>query len=343
MVDLLPTEEQLSISDTVARFLADGFPVERLVTSEADPAAREAGWAAIAEIGCLGIGLGEDHGGAGMSLVEEMLVAQEFGRVVGPTELLSAMLAARLAAACGVEAIAQGIAAGTLRVATLSPITPVEMGTGLSGDFYLLDHQQADVALFVGEGGAMLFPMASLTPQPAEGLDAFVPLARIALRGAEPSCVRLEPMWWRQALLLAAAYLSGITQAACAMASDYAKLRHQFGRPIGSFQAVKHRCVDMAIGAEAIGSQIAFAALVIGGDAPDATFQAMSAKFVAAQNAIRSAQDNIQLHGAIGTTAELPAHLYLKRAHLVDRLFGSSRLLGDRLLASDGPYTGFED
>ena len=343
MVDLLPTDEQRSISDTVARFLADGFPVERLVTAEADPAAGKAGWAAIAEIGCLGIALSEDRGGAGMSLIEEMLVAQEFGRVVGPTELLSAMLAARLAAACGSDATAQGIAAGTVRVATLSPITPVEMGAGLSGDFYLLDHAQADVALFVGEGGAMLFPMTALGPQAAEGLDAFVPLARVTARNLPPSCVKLEPVWWQQALLLAAAYLSGITQATCAMASDYAKLRHQFGQPIGAFQAVKHRCVDMAIGAEAIGSQIAFAALLIGDGAPDATFQAMSAKLVAAQNAIRSAQDNIQVHGAIGTTAELPAHLYLKRAHLADRLFGSGRLLGDRLLASDGPYTGFED
>jgi len=340
MVDLLPTDEQKNIADTVRRFLAEEFPVERLISKDVDPARLRLGWDSIAELGCLAIGLSEAQGGAGLTLVEEMLVAQEFGRILGPPEIFGAILAARLAAACGSESMARGIGAGAARVAALAPVTPFELKDGLTGDFYLFDHDQADFALLVSPVGAMLFPMDAITVEEAIGLDAFVPIARVNAINLKPVWAKYEPAWWHQALLLAAAYLSGLIQAACAMATGYAKLRQQFGQPIGAFQAVKHRCVDMAIGAEAIGSQIAFAALAIRNGAPDAAFQAMSAKLVAGQNAVRTAQDNIQVHGAIGVTSELAPHLYLKRAHLIDRLFGSNRLLGGMMLSASVAYSG---
>jgi alkylation response protein AidB-like acyl-CoA dehydrogenase len=128
-----------------------------------------------------------------------------------------------------------------------------------------------------------------------------------------------------RASVLAAAALVGIAEATRDMAAEYSKVRVQFGKPIGAYQAIKHRCADMAVRAEAASSQVLFAALSIDEGRPDDAFQAASAKVVASDAAIRNAADNIQIHGGMGYTFEHDAHLYLKRAHVFDRIAGDSR------------------
>jgi alkylation response protein AidB-like acyl-CoA dehydrogenase len=138
-------------------------------------------------------------------------------------------------------------------------------------------------------------------------------------------------------LLLLSAFAVGIAEATRDMAVEYAKTREQFGRPIGSFQAIKHICADMAIRCEAAACQTAFASLVLAEGHAGLAFHATSSKLVAAASAIKNASQNIQVHGAIGFTAEADPHLFLKRAHVIEQLWGDTRRCRERLLSLDLP------
>ena len=144
----------------------------------------------------------------------------------------------------------------------------------------------------------------------------------------------VAPLFWSpaasemvhtRAILLLSAYAVGMAEAVLAMAVDYAKVREQFGKPIGSFQAVKHKCADMAIAAEVASCQVAFASIIVAKGEREAVYQAHAAKIVAVDAALKNAAQNIQVHGAFGFTAEADAHIYVKRSHVVDFLAGDLR------------------
>ena len=116
------------------------------------------------------------------------------------------------------------------------------------------------------------------------------------------------------------------------MAVTYAKDRKQFGQPIGSFQAIKHICADMAVRCEESASQLFYAALSLRDGTADAAVEIPAAAFIAARAALENAAAGIQVHGGIGMTAELDAHWFLKRAHVLDQAMGNSRRQLDRLL-----------
>jgi alkylation response protein AidB-like acyl-CoA dehydrogenase len=118
----------------------------------------------------------------------------------------------------------------------------------------------------------------------------------------------------------------------------YAKLREQFGRPIGSFQAVRHRCVDMAVRCERARAQLFFAAVAVRDGAPDSGFQAFAAARVCDDAVSRNARDNIFLHGATGVTAENAAHLFLKRSLLWRQLVRPQIVL-EQIANAAGPAT----
>jgi alkylation response protein AidB-like acyl-CoA dehydrogenase len=118
---------------------------------------------------------------------------------------------------------------------------------------------------------------------------------------------------------------------------EYAKVREQFGKQIGSFQSVKHICADMAIRSEAALCQASFAALVLANDLADTDFHAVASKIVATDTAVKNAAASIQVHGAYGFTAEANAHHYLKRAHVTDMLWGSLREQRERILTFPTP------
>ena len=254
---------------------------------------------ALAQLGWLGIA-------TDLPLVEQALVVREFGRALAPLQTLAAIAAARLAG---------DIASGAKRVALLA-------------EDHLIDDEGADLALLITPQAASLFSIESrttLTP-----FDDSLSLSR-AIATAPIHHIE-SPQPHRDMLILAGAYATGLCEAITAMASDYARTREQFGQPIGAFQAIKHRCADMAIRADAAWSQTVFAAL-----SPDSDYQALSAFIVATSYAIESAQENIQLHGAIGITEELAAHRFLKRAHVLDMVFGPINRCRDALLACDDP------
>jgi alkylation response protein AidB-like acyl-CoA dehydrogenase len=179
------------------------------------------------------------------------------------------------------------------------------------------------------------------------GTDHVLALQRAYLNPTRPAIWvdnTTEDIYSRVELLISA-YAVGIAEATRDMAVEYAKTRQQFGKVIGSFQAIKHLCADMAIRAEAAVCQVIFAALVESephaesGPRAGARFHSVAARLVAIEAALQNAAQNIQVHGAIGFTAEAEAHLFIKRAHVLEQLWGNTRQQRRQMLAAEMPQT----
>jgi alkylation response protein AidB-like acyl-CoA dehydrogenase len=140
---------------------------------------------------------------------------------------------------------------------------------------------------------------------------------------------------WNLGQLGTAAMLVGIAEASLDQIVDYAKVRETFGKKIGSWQAVRHPCADMAVRLEAARAQLWFAATAMKEGRGDAGVHLDAAKYLANQAALANADTNIQLHGGIGVTDEHHAHLYLKHALVLARLFGGRREVLGRLLHAE--------
>jgi alkylation response protein AidB-like acyl-CoA dehydrogenase len=323
MIDLVPSAEQQQIIDSVSEFFEGAMPVERLrpgtgtghkITSQQ--------WHDIANLGWFGLGVAEDKGGVGFSVVEEALVAEQIGRYLGSPALAGTMVAAHLAAHAGDTALLERITAGECRVGIANAIA---VSSTASGEYHLIDADAAELLLVWRNQGAGLYrrtdfeSLAAVTP-----FDDSTGLERGTLNAASPLLwiAASERNFSELATLLIAAQLAGVAAAARDLAVEYAKIREQFGQPIGAFQAIKHRCADMAVDAEAAHAQICFASLMLLHETPDTAFQIAVAAVLSSESALKNARSGIQIHGGIGFTAECNAHWYLKRAHLLEQLAG---------------------
>jgi alkylation response protein AidB-like acyl-CoA dehydrogenase len=137
------------------------------------------------------------------------------------------------------------------------------------------------------------------------------------------------------AIAQAAEQLGG-AERALDMAVDYAKIRHQFGRPIGSFQAIKHRCADLLLEVESLRSAVAYAAAAVAEDSPEVPVVAALVKALASDTYFHVAAENIQIHGGIGFTWEHDAHLYFKRAKASELFLGDASYHRERLATRIG-------
>jgi alkylation response protein AidB-like acyl-CoA dehydrogenase len=315
-MNLRPNDLQQGLADAARALLERVAPVSSLVSRDDPTPLHDRVWSQAAEQGWLALGLAEDAGGLGLGLPEEVMVFRELGRFVTPGPFLSSALGARLAAGAGEAELAAAIGSGERRVGTIAGAVAVDVREG-------------DLALRLDDGVAELVEVDGLTPMTST--DPHVRTAtftgtRVVARGDDPALVS-------RGRVLAAAELLGVIEAVRDMSTEYAKVRHQFGKPIGSFQAVKHRCADMAIAAIATVGEVFQAGLYVEAGHPDAAFHAASAYVLAARGAYRSAADNIQNHGGIGFTWEHPAHLYLKRAIVLENLVGPLRASLDAVLA----------
>jgi alkylation response protein AidB-like acyl-CoA dehydrogenase len=339
-MDFLLSDEQSQIVDTLQTFLNSQAPVARF-----RPPACQIGnddqrlCVELGTLGYLGISIGEAQGGIGLSALEEMLAYREFGRHLMSPAVLALTLAARMAARKNSDLL-DGLLRGRTRVAIANPLGAVHLGAECQGDVHLIEGRDAEWVMICGSGGAALLSrnaFSDVVDVPAT--DHLLTLQRARL-------VRARPQLWvdaaddpvhRRAQLLLAAYAVGMSEATRDMAVEYAKNRQQFGKAIGSFQAIKHICADMAIRSEAALCQAIFAALVQSAAAGGEDFHGTAAKLVAVDAALKNAGQNIQVHGAIGFTAEADAHVYLKRAHVVEQLWGDTRQLRERMLAANFP------
>jgi hypothetical protein len=234
---------------------------------------------------------------------------------------------------------ASEIMSGKIRVGLANPRGVVSSDNGLSGSFHLIEANRADLVVVLAPEGPYLLPASAFEDiEDGCGMDSHTLLRRAQLRNAQPMSSRaISNTHKPRALLLLAAYASGLSKASLDMAVDYAKMREQFGKPIGAFQAVKHKCADMAIAAEVAACQVDFASVVVAENRPDAYYHATAAKLVAVEAALKNGATNIQVHGAIGFTAEADAHVYLKRAHTIDILGGDLRTTRASMIGQAAP------
>ena len=336
MIDLLPSAEQQQIIDSVSEFFEGAMPVFRLRPgSGAGHRITPAQWRDIAGLGWFGLGVAEEQGGVGFSIAEEVLVAEQIGRYLGSPALAGTMVAAHLAAYRNDGALLARIAAGDCRVGIARAVTVSESE---AGEYHLIDAEEAELLLVWRDQGAGLVRradfenLAAVTPfDDSTGLERGKLNAGAALIWVAAS----ERNFSDLATLLTAAQLAGVAAAARDLAVEYAKIREQFGQPIGAFQAIKHRCADMAVAAEAAHAQICFAALMLLHETPDTPFQIAVAAVLSAKSALENARSGIQIHGGIGFTADCNAHWYLKRAHLLEQLAGASAVHRQALLNAE--------
>ncbi len=335
-MDLLPSDDQQQIVDTLKNFLINEAPVDRLRAFGAigNPDSRL--WPKIGELGFFSLGLPEDKGGVGLSAAEEMLAFQQFGYHLLSIEVFGMVLGARVAAFAQDVALRDELLSGSLRVG----IANHRGAAGGARDYHLFEADKADLVLVLEEDRAALYPLSAFTGvERVNSTDAVLILERATLGDAEPRAQvdkQIDNVHSR-ALMLLGAYAVGVGEGARDMAVDYAQVRQQFDKPIGAFQSIKHICADMAIRSEASLCQAAFAALVLADNLPDTDFHVVASKIVATRAAVANAAANIQVHGAFGFTSEANAHHYLKRAHTTDMLWGSLREQRARILTFPTP------
>jgi len=326
MIDLLPTTDQEAIADGIADFLRAKMPVTRLRPQSSSRNPDPQYWRAMGEMGFFSLGLNAEAGGVGGSVIEEVLAFREFGRFLVSPRILGSVIGARVASQAGDADLVSGIISGATPVGLAALHRDVE-GFGFPGAVHLIE---ADAAWFVfwDERSAWLAERADFSDLvPLPGVDGTIQVASARIEHAPRRRIEaaIEPIGRRAALLICATMV-GMSEAALAEAVEYVKLREQFGQPIGAFQAVKHRCSDMATRVNAAWSQTLLATACAHHEMRDATFQTIAAKIVATDAAIRNAGADIQNHGGMGFTREVEAHHFLKRAHLLDQVGGDMQL-----------------
>jgi alkylation response protein AidB-like acyl-CoA dehydrogenase len=301
-----PSADQLAVASAIDEALTDLLPLSRLHGSYEENAAT---WSSLEEIGIFGISLSEDQGGSGLGATEEALIAIELGRRLASPSVLATMGAAHAATSVRGRRICAGYRRG-------DRITIVE-------------DADADLLLLRDGDGAAVYELAATA---SKELDNRLWLAglRSASVSGEP-IARLEPAQLLRLRLLDAATLAGMAAASLDMGVGYAGIREQFGRPIGTFQAVKHHCANMAIAARCARDQVSFAAVALDEGRADAMLQVECALFVAGSAAVDNAGSNIQVHGGIGFSDEADPHLFLKRAQLQLALAGGLEAANERI------------
>ncbi|MFI9562872.1 acyl-CoA dehydrogenase family protein [Streptomyces rishiriensis] len=356
-MDFAFSEEQEELGRTVRAFLADTSPeaeVRRLM--ETPEGFDRALWRRMGtELGLQGLAVPEEYGGAGCGPVEVGVVMEEMGRALLCAPFLSSAVLGTTALLCCADEEARrrllpGLACGEL-VATVAltedsarwDAAGVRLSAresrgswALTGHkTFVLDGATADVVLTVAraDDGIGVFLVdgdaRGLTRRPLPTMDPTRRQARLDYHDVAATRLRTHGDGWdlvaqvldRAAVALAAEQV-GVASRALDMAVDYAKARHQFGRPIGSFQAVKHLLADVLLEVESARAAAHYALLAAENEAPDLPAVASLAKAFCSDACLQATTQNIQVHGGIGFTWEHPAHLYLKRAKTSQLLFG---------------------
>ena len=342
-MDLLPTEEQQQIVDTAANFLANEFPVQQLIKlADNDTGFTREHLQQIADLGWIGIGLPDVYEGVGYGLSEEALLFVELGRNLMPPSLLGSVLGARVAAIAGDKERLGGILGGALKVAlgTARATTPNQINETVDGEFLIFEAEGADLVLLANEERAALLPLTALRSSGSEScIDGVLDISCRVAVGAPALCVvpaSKDTIFLRGALLVSAMLL-GIAEATLARSVDYAKEREQFGKPIGSFQAIKHYCAEMAIRCESVRALLYHASITLPDNLATGLFDTDALKALAIDAAQQNANTAVQIHGGMGYTQEMDIHLFVKRAQLLSTLFGSERSHLKKLLAQAVP------
>ncbi len=360
-MDLEFSEDEAALRDNVRAVLAGICPpaaVRAVFEGKGDPASV---WSRMVELDWPGLGLPEEAGGLGMGYVAVAFVAEELGRAVAPGAFLATVtqfapavrelqgpsdLLARVAAGQVTGAVALAEESGWEPAAVVATARETAEGWVLAGTKRaVLDGARADEVLVIAraegtsgpEGlGAFLVDGSDLDATPRPVIDPTLPLADLGLEGVvvPPARVLAPPgaggvpealeRAGQEAIVALAASTVGACRVVFERTVDYAKVREQYGRPIGSFQALKHRMADMFLAVERATALCYFAALTIAEEDPRRALAASMAKAAAGECQELVARDGLQLHGGIGVTWENDLHFPVKRAITGDTLYGNA-------------------
>jgi alkylation response protein AidB-like acyl-CoA dehydrogenase len=288
--------------------------VRKLLEREADP------WPALCAIGVPALAVPEEHGGLGAGLTELRIVAEELGRVLSDVPFLGSAVATQAVLAASDERLLPRLAEGAVAALAWTgedgrweaPVYRGDLSTVDGRAHYVLDGDTADILLAATEDGLYEVDPADAVREHVPSLDETRRFATVTFDHAPAR--RLGPFDLGPvrdfACLLLAAEQTGAAARALELTVEYTRQRHQFGRPIGSFQALKHRMADLHVLVETARSA-AYAD------------SAAVAKVHCSEVLSEVAAEMIQLHGGIAITWEHPAHRYFKRAHSSALLFGA--------------------
>jgi alkylation response protein AidB-like acyl-CoA dehydrogenase len=328
-------DEQREIQSTAKSFLADRFKAEK-VRELAEARSYDDGlYGQIAELGWPGIAISEDDGGQGLGMVELVVLLEQAGYACAPSPLLGSAGAALVISAAGSDSqraewlpkLASGEATGAFG------------GIAPNGESTLFcDLPTADVAVVFDGEGALLAPASDLDFEPVESIDATRSYATVSA----PAGDRLEGDVdaGRDRLAVAiAAELTGLGQRAMEMAVEYAREREQFGRAIGAYQGVSHRCAAMLLAVEESRSLTYYAAWAADAEPESLPIAAAMANGRASEAAWETCASALQVLGGIGFTWEHDLQFWLKRSRVAGRMLGSAREHRERVaeLAGLGP------
>jgi alkylation response protein AidB-like acyl-CoA dehydrogenase len=347
-VDFTFSDDQDALRDAVRSFLSHDAPSSYIHAMAEDPrGVTDELWQHIAELGWPGLLIPEAQGGLGLGLVDMTVVMEEMGRLPFPGPFFSSAVLATLAARrLGADDLLAGLASGTLRGTVAldeqghgSPVDRVRTRARRRGANWVLtglkplvlDGHTADWVIVVArtEEGLGSFLLQAPDCEPIPTLDPTRKAARLALDELPSQRIGTpgdHTVSWRRiaddAAVMLAAELVGASDAALALAVEYAKVRVQFDRPIASFQAIRHKAVDMLHRLELARVGTHYAAWTSDVDHPEREEAAAMAKGFGAEAAVFVSSEDIQIHGGVGFTWDCDAHWYYKRAKQNDILLG---------------------
>jgi alkylation response protein AidB-like acyl-CoA dehydrogenase len=320
-------DEQREIKSTARDFFADRFKPEKVRQLAEARSYDDDLWKQMAELGWPGIAVAEDDGGQGLGMVELAVLLEESGFACAPSPLLGTAGAALVISAAGSDEqrsewlpkLASGEATGAFG------------GVSADGESSLFcDLPTADVAVVFDGEGALVASAGDLDFEPVEAIDATRSYATVS----SPAGDRLEGdvAAGRDRLAVAiAAELTGVGQRAMEMAVEYARERQQFGRQIGAYQAVSHRCAAMLLAVEESRSLTYFAAWAADAEPESLPSAAAMAAAQSADSAWETTASALQVFGGIGFTWEHDLQFWLKRSRVAGRMLGSSREHRERI------------
>jgi len=366
-MDFIYTEEQRMLADSLRRLVDQEWAFARRRARQAATALDPQAWASLAELGVLGLNIGQDYGGFGEVPASLLPVHVELGRgLVSEPVIPSAVMSAALVDAAGGPArerwlprIASGEA--ILSVAYQEPgrrydarpqdcrAAPQGGGWRLDGAKHLVWHGGAATAWLVSaraeDGETLLLAVPSdtagvrITDTPTldrarcARLDfdgAALPADALLARGEAAGQALAQALQWGTAALCA--HAAGAMERLLEITADYLRTRKQFGQPLASFQALQHKLAEMLELVENSHAAVYYAAWALDADAADAALAASVAKSMLNESSKRVCGEAIQVHGGIGYTWEYDLHLYWKRAKHLEPLYGDTVYHRERVL-----------